>query len=75
MTKEIETANPRLRRGRFARIPKAQEHSGWSRSRLYLEAGRRPGLFRKDGRSTLVDLDVLDEVLDELPVATIKPAV
>jgi hypothetical protein len=68
-----ETHNPRLARGRFARIPKATEHSGLSRSRLYVEAGKRPGLFRKSGRTTLVDIDLLDALLNDLPIALIKP--
>jgi hypothetical protein len=70
MTKETEAR----RDFRFGRIPKATNYSGWSRSRIYREAAKRPGLFRKDGRTTLVDFDVLDEGLDDLPPATIKPA-
>jgi hypothetical protein len=63
------TASPR-----FGSIPRAIEHSGRSRSRLYQLAGQYPGLFRKDGKSTLVDFAVLDKILDELPVAKISPA-
>jgi hypothetical protein len=58
---------------RFQKISKAVEHSGLSRSSLYLEAAKRPDLFRKNGRSTLVDIAVLNEILDGLPQALIKP--
>jgi hypothetical protein len=58
---------------RFGTIPNAVGYSGRSRSRLYQLAARHNGLFRKDGRSTLVDFVVLDEILDRLPLAKIKP--
>jgi hypothetical protein len=57
---------------RFQKISRAVEHSGLSRSSLYLQATKRPDLFRKNGRSTLVDFSVLNEILDELPQAVIK---
>jgi hypothetical protein len=60
-------------RPRVGRIPKAIEYSGISRSTLYELAPKWPGLFRKNGVSTLVDFDVLDSVLDGLPCAEIKP--
>jgi hypothetical protein len=59
-------------RPRFGRIPRATAYSGRSRSRLYEWAQHYRGLFRKDGASTLVDFDVLDQILNELPVAEIK---
>jgi len=31
-----------------------------------------PGLFKKHGKSTLVDFDVLDKILDALPAAAIS---
>jgi hypothetical protein len=62
-------------RPRMGRIPKAIEYSGISRSGLYELASKWPGLFRKNGVSTLIDFDVLDSVLDELPRAEIKPPV
>jgi hypothetical protein len=75
MTKDTAAPPFNPHRGfRFGRIPRAKDYSGWSRSRLYREAAKRPGLFRKDGRTTIVDFDRLDEGLDELPPATIKPA-
>jgi hypothetical protein len=60
-------------RPRFGKIPAATRYSGRGRSRLYQWAALHPGLFRKDGNSTIVDFDVLDEILDALPVAEIKP--
>jgi len=60
-------------RRRFGPIPAACEYSGLSGPSLYIEAGRNPGLFRKYGSRTLVDFDMLDAILDMLPVADIKP--
>jgi hypothetical protein len=60
-------------RHRFGKIPAAVEYSGISRPRLYQLAAAWPGLFRKNGTATLVDFDVLDRILDGLPIATIKP--
>jgi hypothetical protein len=59
---------------RFGTIPSACDYSGRSRSRLYQLAAKHEGLFRKDGKSTLVDFVILDAILDELPVAKIKDA-
>jgi hypothetical protein len=59
---------------RFGTIPRAVDYSGRSRSRLYQLAAKHAGLFRKDGKSTLVDFAILDQILDELPVAKIKDA-
>jgi len=50
----------------MGRILKAIEYSGISRSGLYELAPKGPGLFRKNGVSTLIDFDVLDSVLDTL---------
>jgi hypothetical protein len=61
-------------RPRSGRIPDAINYSGLGRTRLYEEAARRPGLFRKAGAVTLVDFNVLDQVIDELPDAEINPA-
>jgi hypothetical protein len=57
---------------RFGSIPAAVDYSGRSRSRLYQLAPRYPGLFRKDGKSTIVDFSILDAILDDLPIAKIK---
>jgi hypothetical protein len=61
-------------RPRFGKLPSAVRYSGRSRSRLYQLAAKHEGLFRKDGKSTIVDFDVLDRILDHLPVAKIKDA-
>ena len=58
---------------RFGTIPNACAYSGRSRSRLYQYAAKHEGLFRKDGKSVIVDYDILDRILDGLPVAQIKP--
>jgi hypothetical protein len=63
------TAVPR----RYGGIPAAVDYSGRSRSRLYQLAAKHKGLFKKDGKSTIVDFSVLDGILDALPVAQIKP--
>jgi hypothetical protein len=62
------------RRPRFGRFPEAERYAGVSRRRLYQWGHKRPTLFRKNGWATLVDFDVLDEILDELPVAKFKSA-
>jgi hypothetical protein len=68
------SAEPTSRR-RFGRIPAASEYSALSRATLYELAPKYPGLFRKNGSATIVDFDVLDRVLDALPVAKIKPVI
>jgi hypothetical protein len=56
---------------RFGRIPAAKDRSGLSRSKLYELAARHRGLFRKADGATIVDLEMLDEILANLPVANI----
>jgi hypothetical protein len=58
---------------RFGKIPAAAAYSGLGRTRLYEIAAENPGLFRKSGKSTLVDFEYLDQVLNRLPAAAIKP--
>jgi hypothetical protein len=53
-------------------IPAACSYSGRSRSRLYQLAPKHPGLFVKDGKSTLVNFAILDQIIDGFPVAKIK---
>jgi hypothetical protein len=60
-------------RPRFGRINTAVNYSGIGRSKLYNAAAANPGLFRKNGLATLVDFDVLDKLLDSLPLAKVKP--
>jgi hypothetical protein len=67
----IDTRQRRPRR--LGKIRDAVRESKRSRSRLYKLSGTHPGLFWKEGRSTLVDLDRLQEVLArELRPAVIK---
>ena len=58
---------------RCGTIGDAVTHTKLSRSRLYELAKRWPGLFKKNGRRTLVDYMILDQVIDSLPVAELKP--
>jgi hypothetical protein len=58
---------------RFGKLPAASEYCGLSRATLYELAPKHPGLFRKHGTATLVDFAVLDAILDNLPIAEIKP--
>ena len=58
---------------RFGRIADAKKRSGLSRGTLYNLASRNPGLFKKAGAATVVDLTLLDEVLAALPLAEIAP--
>jgi hypothetical protein len=67
-TIEVPSREQRLR-PRFGRIPAAVAYSGISKSALYELRTRAPKLFRKNGTATLVDFDVLDAVLDALPIA------
>jgi hypothetical protein len=61
-------------RPRWARIAGAVEYSGIGRSKLYEYASGHPGLFRKDGKSVIVDLDLLDRIIGGFKVAQIKPS-
>jgi hypothetical protein len=61
-------------RPRFGKMPAAVEYSGRSRSRIYEWAAKYKGLIRKDGKSSIVDFDRLDQILDSLPIAEIKEA-
>jgi hypothetical protein len=62
-------------RPRFGTIPTAIAQFGRSRSRLYQLAAKHEGLFRKDGRSTIVDFDILGRIVDALPAAKISPTI
>jgi hypothetical protein len=61
-------------RSRFSKIPGAVARSGISRASLYKLAPKHPGLLVKHGRATLCNLEILDRILDALPVAEIKAA-
>jgi hypothetical protein len=58
-----------MRRPRMGRMPTAVAYSGLSKSRIYDKAKRYRGLIRKNGTASIIDFDVLDQVLDDLPVA------
>jgi hypothetical protein len=60
-------------RPRFGRIPAAAEYTGVGRSKIYELGAVTPGLLKKLGAATLVDFDVLDQILDALPAADIQP--
>jgi hypothetical protein len=57
---------------RLGTIAEAVEYSALSRSRLYELAHSEPRLFKKNGRRSLVDYRVLDQLLDALPFAELK---
>ena len=59
-------------RPRFGKIPTANAYSGLGRTSLYELAEQHQGLFKKYGTSTLVDFDILDQILDQLPDAVIN---
>jgi hypothetical protein len=68
----ITSTSPRARWGKIAT---AVAEGPFSRSRLYELAAEHRGLFRKDGRSVVVDLELKDKIAAELPAATVKPIV
>jgi hypothetical protein len=73
MAVAMETPTMPTIRPRFGKMPTAVAYSGRSKSRIYEWAHQHPGLIRKDGASALVDFDLLDRILDALPIAEIKP--
>jgi hypothetical protein len=54
---------------RWGRIPDAMARCGLKRGFLYQMAAENPGLFRKVGAATVVDLWRLDEIIDAAPAA------
>lgn len=58
---------------RWGSIKTAVNEGPWSRSGLYVLAGTNRGLFRKNGRNTIVDLWLLDDLAADLPEARIRP--
>jgi hypothetical protein len=71
MSLEHSPARQRVR-PRFGRIPEALAYSAVSRSRFYEWTREHPELVRKNGTASIVDFNVLDAILDELPVAQLK---
>ena len=49
-------------RSRWGKVASAVAEGPFSRSRLYELASKHPKLFRKDGRSVVVDLDLLYQI-------------
>jgi hypothetical protein len=64
--------SPKRAHRRFGRIPVATAESGLSRSALYGLATRHKGLFKKAGSATIVDLNMLVDIIAELPDADIN---
>jgi hypothetical protein len=56
---------------RWGRIADAIARSGISRSSIYKLARENVGLFRKFGAATVVDLELLDDLMAALPEADI----
>jgi hypothetical protein len=54
---------------RWGRIPEAEEFSGFKKGHLYKMARLHPGLFRKVGTKTVVDLEMLSSILENAPPA------
>jgi hypothetical protein len=55
----------------MGKMPAAVAYSGRSKSRIYEWGQQFPELFRKDGASTLIDFNVLDRILDSLPIKSV----
>ena len=66
--------NSQRLRPRFGRVNEAMAYAAISRSRLYEWGRKQPKLFRKNGSRSLIDFDLLDMILDDLPVAELKAA-
>lgn len=56
---------------RWGRVPEAKAQSALGKVKLYEIAAKNPGLFKKAGAATIVDLHKLDEVIANLPDAEI----
>jgi hypothetical protein len=73
MSKSKSRKNGAHSRSRFGRIPAACAYTGVGRSTIYSLGAATPGLLKKLGKATLVDFDVLDQILDALPAAELQP--
>lgn len=71
MSLEHSPARQRLR-PRFGRVADALDYAAISRSRLYEWGRANKKLFKKNGSRSIIDFDILDQILDELPVADLK---
>lgn len=59
---------------RFGKIDLATRVYGPSRASWYRLAAKHPGLMVKFGRSTLIDFDVADAIMRNLPPAILRGA-
>jgi hypothetical protein len=59
---------------RWGRISDAVNYSGLSRTSLYNLAATHRGLFKKHGSATIVDFQILNEILEAAPAAEISVA-
>jgi hypothetical protein len=71
--KPRRTVVPAFARPRFGKIHTAQAYFGMGRSKLYELGAKHEGLFRKLDKVTVVDFDMLNEIMSGLPLANIKP--
>jgi hypothetical protein len=62
----------KVQRPRAGKIRAAVQYSGIGRSSLYELAPQHDGLFLKFRNSTLVNFEVLDQIINALPQAKIK---
>jgi hypothetical protein len=63
----------RASRPRWGTVKKANAEYSIGKTEIYETAKKHPKLLRKWGNKTLVDFDVLDEIMDKLPVAELRP--
>jgi hypothetical protein len=54
---------------RWGRIPEAEAESKLSKGSLYKLAKAHPGLFKKLGSATIVDMAMLHQIISDLPDA------
>jgi hypothetical protein len=52
---------------RWGRIPDAEGRSGFKKGFIYKLGKKHPGLLRKVGAATIVDLELLDSILESAP--------
>jgi hypothetical protein len=58
---------------RFISISDAVRYGGCGRTKIYEFGARYPGLIKKNGAASVVNLPIFDQILDALPEAQIKP--
>jgi hypothetical protein len=60
-------------RPRAGGVEDAVLYCGVSRASIYNAGARHPGLLKKWNGRTIVDFDILDSIIDALPVGPAKP--